>query len=179
MGDIGPERLDDDQRFLKELDEDLRLNSGQTIAWLSVENQIESYADPGPNTTKDYYFFNIGVLPQEAHLEPYIGVFKFPIEKSVRVPFWNPLDDELSWDMDLQDTLSRGMAEPEIVIRPEIFVADSKIAILSRLREISTPRPAIGNAAVEELFDRHNLEQIPKVADALTMLRAWIEHQVV
>lgn len=181
MSSIGPETHDDGQRFLKELDEELYESSGQTVAWLSVENQIESHRFPGPSTTKNYYYLNIGLLPQEAYLRPHLrGSYKLPIEKAVSVPFWNPLDDELSWDMDLHYSLDRGIVEPEMVIGPEVYTSSSKeIALYAggNLGVVPIPRPVIGNAAVEELFDKHKLEEVPTVVNALEVLTASVKGQ--
>jgi len=159
-------------RILEKLDKELSDSSGETITWLDVENQIVSHRDPGPSETKDMYFFNIGILPTEAGLqESYSSSFKVPIDRAVRLQLWNPLDEELSWDMELSDILDRGISAPEWVFEPEIFVSGSgRLVGLSGAKSVDIPWPAIGNAAVEEMFDKHGLEQIPKVASAITML---------
>src|SRR5258708_1438174 len=130
MSDIGPEAFDNGHRFLKELDEELAASGGQTIAWLSVENQVVSWRLPGPHVTEDRYFFNVGVLPAEPKLEVLDGASKIPVDQAVRVNFWNPLDDPLSWEMDLSDILGRGISNPERVHRPEILARESGVIVV-------------------------------------------------
>lgn len=180
MSNLGPEETDDASDFLNTLEEELKVAAGQTIAWLSVENQVVAWRLPGPHKTEDAYFLNIGVLTSEPKLEERATGTLLPVDKAVRVPLWNPLDQELSWDMNLSDVLGRGVSSPEPVQRPEIFVRNSNgLAVWSGAKRgfVDIPRPAIGNESVASLFDRHELEQIPKVVEVIDMLRASIVEQ--
>jgi len=153
------------------LDEQLREHAGQMIAWLSVDTKVISYRDPGPNQTETAHYFNIGLLPQDAHLQAFINDGpRIKVEKAVQMRFFEHEGNGITWERAANVNLQVLIGPPETRVEPEIHAGPSGVYGFADGKVVALPLPLIGDKAVRELIEGHHLETQPSVYQGLDML---------
>jgi hypothetical protein len=160
-----------DAEKLRLLDEQLSEHAGQMVAWLDVDTKVVAYRDPGPNTTETAHYFNVGLLPMDAHLDIFINSWpKIIVEKAVRMKFSDFETDEITWERVAKVNLQAFVGAPESQVRPEIYAGPNGARGFAEGKIVMLPMPLIGDEEVKALINDHHLETQPQVKQGLDLL---------
>lgn len=156
--------------MLRKIDEDAKVSAGQVAAWLtSKEEAISTSFNPAikPLTKKQYYF-HVGILPQDARLivEQH-GMLHVPLERSVSIPI---VDDHFDEPLSLENEI-----RPYNSFDRDLTVVEDRSGIEVSMWDKNVEYPVVfGDKAVQELFDKHELEEDPEIVKALETLTATL-----
>ena len=138
--------------YLKEIDEQVKMSAGHTVAWLTIEKK---------------YYFHVGLLPQDARLivGGFGGRLSIPVERSAVVPLRAIYlsDEPLSFENELHPLPTLGNNQVRLEDNPGIDMT---------MWDKEHPFPLlIGNSAVEDLLNG-KLKGYPEIEKALDLLTA-------
>ena len=138
--------------YLKEIDEQVKMSAGHTVAWLTIEKK---------------YYFHVGLLPQDARLivGGFGGRLSIPVERSAVVPLRAIYlsDEPLSFENELHPHPTLGNDPVRLEDNPGIDMT---------MWDKEHPFPLlIGNSAVEDLLNG-KLKGYPEIEKALDLLTA-------
>lgn len=160
--------------YLQSLDEQVKNSAGETVAWLTSEEEDTSHPfNPSVKPMRETnYYLHIGILPDDASLQVggVMGNITIPISRSVRGPLVGVHQSEGNLSL-------AGEIIPVPLIRFEQEWASTELnpEIDLSFWQFETPYPAVfGNEAVKELFDQHSLEEKTEVVKALEKLSSTL-----
>lgn len=136
---------------LKEIDKTLQEHGGETIAWLSSREVVDSHRTPGPDETHIEQLLNLGILPHEARIiVNKIGEFFVPVAQHVSIRAIDALPGQ-ELDFNESNIIAFSYPRQEATTGPdEIFLHPSRL--------LSTRNTLlVGNKAVEEMAEENGL----------------------